>query len=130
MRLYVGPDAWIPHLLPDAEAAWNRFCGEIPAGAPHAALIDVYEKDGIGNSNVAITEPQPGCEDFWIVLGRRFFDGPTQEEQTLTLLHECLHVRLHAGPLRERTEQGLVINRQNWPPPSGPHEHFLGDRYS
>lgn len=126
MRLHVGPDAWVRGRLLEAGEAWTCFGRAIVAGPPGIACLEVYG-DGIGET-VAITEPQPGCEDFWIVLGRRFFERPTEEQQVLTLLHECLHVRLHAGPLRERTEAGLLLNQQNWPP-QGRHRDFLGARY-
>jgi hypothetical protein len=45
------------------------------------------------------------------LLGQRFFTA-TEESQILTLLHECIHVRLHAGPLRDRTQDGLIRKRQ------------------
>lgn len=129
VRLCVGPDAWIPDRLRDAVEGWLRFAQAIPAGPPGIACFDVYEADGIGES-VAVTVPERGCRDFWIALGRRFFERPAEEEQTLTLLHECLHVRLHAGPLRERTEASLLLNQQNWPSPVGRRGDFLAERYT
>ena len=85
-RLFVGPDVSIPNRLDDATAAWHRFAHVIPAGPPPGKIVcpGVSNHPDVG---IAITKPLPGKNDqlngdYWIVVGRRFFEsGLTEERQ-------------------------------------------------
>jgi hypothetical protein len=121
VTLYVGPDASIPQLLTQSERIWARFADAVTNGPPEIMIVshDVYAERGV--SAIAMTVPlldahQRLSDNYWIVLGRRFF-AATEDCQILTLLHECIHIRLHAGPLRERTQDGLIRKPQlePWP---------------
>ena len=121
MTLYVGPDTSVPERLSESEHIWARFADAITNGPPEMMIVDhqAYTEDR--TSAIAITIPildagQRLSDNYWIVLGERFFTV-AEECQILTLLHECIHVRLHAGPLRDRTQDGLRQKPQIEPMP-------------
>src|SRR2546426_8575550 len=121
MTLFVGPDASIADRQPESERIWVRFTDAIADGPPEMMTVNhgVYTERGV--SAIAITVPsldadQRLSDDYWIVLGQRFFSA-NEDRQILTLLHECIHVRLHAGPLQDRTRDGLIRRQQFEPMP-------------
>lgn len=119
--LFVGPDVTGRERLDEAQAAWERFARAVHGGPPAGkrVFVEVFNESGLDAT--AVTIPVLGVNNqlngtFWIVLGRKFFSGGlTPDRQTLTLLHESSHVKIHEGATRERTEQGLLLNNRTWP---------------
>src|SRR5437667_714815 len=96
MRLLVGPEASIPERLGDAVVAWERFEIALPGLLWTAAEFRVHPDRGIGGRAVSLVFCGPryvNAEHAWIILGEQFFAAPGQE-QTLTLLHEAVHIIL------------------------------------
>ena len=109
----VGPAKGLPdEFVTLAAEAWHRFVEAVPdhpfptdAGPAFAALH--LRGNGVAEST-AFMEPEWPGDRAELVLSRTFFDWRS-EDQTLTLLHECLHLSTLFGPLRWRHRECRAI---------------------
>src|SRR2546422_3001516 len=120
MRLTIGPGNRRNDLVKPAKAAWETFVAEI-GSLPMTCEPITFEAVGRSSSGTASAfvfigpRYSAASELAMIVLAANFFEK-TLNERTLTLLHECIHLRFMIGALRHRVVGSIVLNSAHRPP--------------
>ena len=105
MKLIVGPGQSRGDLVGNAQRAWEAFEKEF--GGPVFPYSSLHFEAVETSPDIACADPRigwryQGNKHVRVVLSERFFRQPPQR-QTLTLLHESIHLVLICNGLRERT---------------------------
>jgi len=113
MRLIVGPENLRGSLVGPTTRRWNQFVAEIgalPCACGPVTFFDVRDgASGVACAFVFTGPRYPGNREYArIILSAGFF-ARTPAEQTLTLLHECIHLRFMMGPLRDRAVAAIEL---------------------